>query len=566
MKRKFERLNTVTLLILVTLISVFGAQTSTTNSVQQGFMSNDVTVSNAEEMIESNQDLAIPYYRPRPELSATPTSITFIQTTVYIDPATIEVNVCDNFTININVANVTNLYAYEFKLTWNTSLINCITCTPTPPWGLYVVAKNECNDTVGYYWLAATALTPAPSFTGSTTLAQCEFHCKGAGECVLDLQNTRLLNPNANLVPTPPNLGDANGDLKVDIKDGVLVVKAYGSMLGQPQYNPNTDFNNDTFVDLMDLLIWALNYGRMYPGNASLPVNNTIAHAVIDGYVKQNSPPPVHDIAIIDLSSSETVVLQGHNVTIYVTLQNQGDSTETFTLWTFCGFHGNITLSEGASTIVNYTFNTSKLPVGNYTLWAYVLPCFGDQDPYDNIYVDGVLEVAAAIHDVAVTDVTSTTPGKTRVGQNLSFKIDATIQNQGNYSETFNVTCYAGNITVGKQQLTMNLGNTTTIMFIWNTTGVAKGNYTLKAVADTVSGEVDVLDNTFFDSVVQVVMAGDITGDGKVNIYDLREIGKAYGSKIGDPKYSPNADLTCDGKINIFDLRIIGKNYGKKDP
>jgi len=165
--------------------------------------------------------------------------------------------------------------------------------------------------------------------------------------------------------------------------------------------------------------------------------------------------------------------------------------------------------------------------------------------------------------DIAVINVTTS---KTVVGQGFSLTINATVTNQGDYTETFNVTVYANTTIIEIKTVTLTSGNSTTLTFKWNTTGFAKGKYTLKAIADTITGETDIEDNTYVDGIVQVVMPGDINADGKVSIYDLREVAKAYGSKIGEPKYDPNADITCDGKINIYDLRILSKNYGKKDP
>jgi hypothetical protein len=56
---------------------------------------------------------------------------------------------------------------------------------------------------------------------------------------------------------------------------------------------------------------------------------------------------------------------------------------------------------------------------------------------------------------------------------------------------------------------------------------------------------------------------GDINGDGKVDVFDLYALGKAYGSTpedLGD--WNPNADLNDDLIIDSEDLRILNDNYG----
>jgi hypothetical protein len=57
-------------------------------------------------------------------------------------------------------------------------------------------------------------------------------------------------------------LGDVNVDLTVDLTDLSLFSSAYGSTLGDPNWNPNCDFNNDNTVDLLDLVILCQNYGE----------------------------------------------------------------------------------------------------------------------------------------------------------------------------------------------------------------------------------------------------------------------------------------------------------------
>jgi len=165
--------------------------------------------------------------------------------------------------------------------------------------------------------------------------------------------------------------------------------------------------------------------------------------------------------------------------------------------------------------------------------------------------------------DIAVTDVKL---AKTVVGQGFTCKINATVQNQGDYEETFNVTLYANTTSIATQTVTLTSGNSTTITFTWNTTGFAKGNYTISAQAIPVPGETDTTDNTYTNGVVTVATVGDIVPDGTVDIYDLVTVAKAYGSGPGDPNWNPNADINGDDIIDIFDLVLVAKHYGETDP
>lgn len=55
---------------------------------------------------------------------------------------------------------------------------------------------------------------------------------------------------------------------------------------------------------------------------------------------------------------------------------------------------------------------------------------------------------------------------------------------------------------------------------------------------------------------------GDVNGDGKVNVFDLYALGKAYNSTPGTSNWNPNADLNNDLIVNTEDLSIINDNYG----
>jgi len=45
---------------------------------------------------------------------------------VYVDPEVSVGAVGQNFTININISNVTDLYGWEFKLGWNTTTLDVV--------------------------------------------------------------------------------------------------------------------------------------------------------------------------------------------------------------------------------------------------------------------------------------------------------------------------------------------------------------------------------------------------------------------------------------------------------
>ncbi len=57
-------------------------------------------------------------------------------------------------------------------------------------------------------------------------------------------------------------LGDVDGDGVVGASDLFALSKSYGSKPGNPNWNPNCDFNGDNKVDASDFLDLNRNYGK----------------------------------------------------------------------------------------------------------------------------------------------------------------------------------------------------------------------------------------------------------------------------------------------------------------
>ncbi|MEM2779860.1 MAG: PKD domain-containing protein [Candidatus Bathyarchaeia archaeon] len=164
--------------------------------------------------------------------------------------------------------------------------------------------------------------------------------------------------------------------------------------------------------------------------------------------------------------------------------------------------------------------------------------------------------------NIAVEDVI---PSKNIVGQGFIIEINVTVVNQGDFTETFNVTLYANTTEIVTKEITLKSGELATLTFTWNTTGFAKGNYTLWAYAWPVQGETDITDNTLIDGYVIIAMPGDINSDGIVDYLDVSPICRLFGKTSLDPNWNPNYDIIEDGIIDYLDINIPCRNFGKTD-
>jgi parallel beta-helix repeat protein len=169
-----------------------------------------------------------------------------------------------------------------------------------------------------------------------------------------------------------------------------------------------------------------------------------------------------------------------------------------------------------------------------------------------------------AQHDVGITSVKVS---KTIVGQGYSMFINVMVFNYGNDAENINVTIYANTTIIGENNnITIADRSSTILTVTWNTSGFAKGNYTLWAYAEPVQGETETTDNTFTDSVVYIGVSGDINGDGTVDIFDAIILSSAFGAKSSDPNWNPNIDFDNTNEIDIFDAIILSTHFGETNP
>jgi hypothetical protein len=127
---------------------------------------------------------------------------------LYVGSVTIETpSYGKNFTTNVKLANVTDLYGFELKLYWNTTLLDLVYANVTPPWANYTIGINQINETIGRYYVGLSALAPSPSFNGSTTLVTLTFNITYVPvypeniSCLFDLNETILGDPDAKPIP-----------------------------------------------------------------------------------------------------------------------------------------------------------------------------------------------------------------------------------------------------------------------------------------------------------------------------------------------------------------------------
>jgi hypothetical protein len=180
------------------------------------------------------------------------------------------------------------------------------------------------------------------------------------------------------------------------------------------------------------------------------------------------------------------------------------------------------------------------------------------------------------LHDIAILGITPWAPYNSTIAfRNEVVNIDVGIQNDGEAIENVEVGCYTNSSLIETKTVSLPSGQYRSIVFRWNTTGVAPGFYVISAHAVPVVGELDLADNSFTDGSVEVRI-GDIAGvyNGVVQpIPDRGVDGADFGITIGHfghtgpdwlhPAWDPICDVNEDWIVDLDDIMLVGIHYGE---
>jgi len=258
-----------------------------------------------------------------------------------------------------------------------------------------------------------------------------------------------------------------------------------------------------------------------------IPPNSRIGDATV--HVNAYTAPPIQggapygpqysttfqivtrDIAISSISLSSNIVRAGETVKIGICVENKGNYTESFHVKVF---YNQTFLMEKyvdslpplKATCIYFLWNTAGAPEGNYMVTGVAVPVEGEIEVEDNVLKVGPLTVLPSlpniVHDVAITSLNAE-PLQVEAGQPVN--ITLCIKNFGTEPESFNVTIYRNSFPLAILKVgSLAPGANVTLFYVWDTSNVLEGNYTIKAVIPPLEGEENVADNQFVDGKVWV--------------------------------------------------------------
>ena len=404
-----------------------------------------------------------------------------VLTTLYVDPSNIidtTKTVGTNVTININVKDATDLFSYNFFLNYATHVLTATNITLGsffPPDS--VIWHNETNDDSGYVWYGVTMpLGSQVGVTGSGTLATINFTVDSTGESPLDLCIEEIQAKNIqDSWPVDIDYNEYDGYFSNILRHTRLYVDPENII--NPNLDPSENFTiNVKILNATDL------FGYEFFLNYTTDVL-TATEIMLGSFF-----PP--DSVIVKREINDTIGYAWYDIAMPLGAPS--------------GKTGSGTLAT-----INFTVDStgeSPLDLCNTKL----VDSEGERIEHDTF--DGYFSNKPIIHDIAITDVT-TTVTTVKVIDNIPFpesknvdgvhvgeeiNITVYVKNDGTRPETFDVTAYYDNNSIStKNVVALSEGFSETLTFEWSTEGVPIGNYTIWAEASVVEGEENTANNKF---------------------------------------------------------------------
>lgn len=181
-----------------------------------------------------------------PQLSSAQTAI------IYIDPEKSYPEIESYFKVNVSIAEVIDLHAWQLRIAFDPEIIQCENVS-VPSYNIFGGSANFpdpiINNTSGYLKAFCGLWEPETGVDGSGLLCEIEFYCRGHGITPIiiadrmQLTGTYLVDPE-----TPPNL------IPFEAREGIAEV-------GDPGFQEHTFsvaphnviiFSNSTTVDTFD--------------------------------------------------------------------------------------------------------------------------------------------------------------------------------------------------------------------------------------------------------------------------------------------------------------------------
>ena len=492
------------------------------------------------------------------------------------------------FFIDVFVTNVTELHGIQFLITYDTTVLTGVEYFAYNPFIFNLPSEindNPWGNGTGYAAVSFTSWLGDPvGFNGDGPVVRIYFIVDSEGASALHFSESELSNIHGLRIPHIVIDGSFKSRSDYDIT--VTSLTSSKTIVGQG-YNTSVTAmveNLGNYTETFDMTLYVdsgqpvsvtglVGYWKLDEGTGSTiqdsSGNNNIGTLIngpfwVDGkFGKALSFEGTDDYVEVNNSQSLNMTGNQFSISAWINPRTQSYSsgdiiTKRFgslvqynIAWSWNGSH--VGFGTGLYNGNGVSFEPSRFHPQNN--WYHVVSIYNGIRL--RLYVNSQLEidrpVAGNLSPLAVPLHIGWT-GPADAGSYFN----GTIDNVKIYNRALNEEEIRG-VAVQTKTITLGSGASAPLTFRWDTTGFAKGNYTLTAYATPVQGETRTMDNTHIgNTVVAVATPGDVNNDEVVNIVDAAGLSAHFsGPPAGPLGYDPNFDINSDGSIDVVDVGIV---------
>jgi len=444
-----------------------------------------------------------------------------------VDPPATTVHACEEFTVDIRVQDVVDLYAWEIFMSFNPAAAECVDVAygpflSEPKLSIPPIIRND----LGYVAAGETRLGIQPGVSGSGILATITFHCLSPIDTDLLLYNDFLYDPNWNLIPHDIDNGHVTQLYWIQHQITVTATPA-GAIGG-------------TFD------VTYTKCGVVYALTGQTTTWSDLADAGTTVTVSSPQSP-------ISGGVGTQYVFEDYNPSAMVTM----NAPKTITLEYKTQYEVKFTQTGSAvAPTVTYTADTDPTGTVPFEVWVKA----GSQISYTYpAIVPGVLGVQYVLTGVNPASPQTVNSPLTILGTyKTQYYLTVVTFPQGLAppptppSGWYDACTYV--------TLTASPTAHDTIVYTFQGWRI-NGQWHIGENPITIHMDSPKIAVAWYCGIGDPI--GDVNLDGKVDMLDIAMIAKYYGAKIGDPNYSIPCDINGDGKIDLRDLATAARNLGR---
>jgi PKD repeat protein len=424
-------------------------------------------------------------------------------TTVAVDPSISSANPGQYFTINFNVTDVTDLFAWGVKLKWPYGLLETSADNITEGPFLSQGGSTAFAPKVftNYIDIGCSLLGVTPGVTGSGILANATFKVLDTGNATLDLYSTKLQNSTLDLILHTSQNGTFYTTTPVarysytphpTVNLGHPIVNETITFNATESYDPDEpydsspggivsyrwDFDDGNVTTVLDPLITHVyNESGSYQVFLNVTDDEGESKSVDHPIIGTTVPVQLHDIAVIDVEVTPAEVSTGEDFTINITALNKGSDTENLNVTVYVNIQPTVmqpvetklfdyytpgpppfhipqhhtSLESGENATTTVTWDTTGVAAGSYAISvkAFLVKMIeGKWQSTPDLEIDVDMPDNEFFYgDVNITTaaghdlaITELKVSPARLEINEWASIKAKIKNEGTAAEQFNAT------------------------------------------------------------------------------------------------------------------------------